>query len=282
MMTQKATVVISGQDALNKKIQHMRKAGVDSIHVVSDFDQTLTKRLVEGKKLPSVYAELNKYLGAEYSEKERVLFDTYYQYETSPSIPLKVKCEKMMEWWQRHLQLMIEYGLDKQTLHQVAKHRELSFRDNANEFFSLLAANKIPFLIFSAGLGDVITDVLQLDGMLTKNIHVISNVFDFDGTGKVRGYANHVIHSFNKNEVEVKHHPYHEEVEQRKNVILLGDMIEDLGMIAGIHHECVISIGFLNENASERLDDYAKAFDLVILHDGSLEKAVWLVKEILR
>ncbi|MBI1970213.1 hypothetical protein HYS47_00545 [Candidatus Woesearchaeota archaeon] len=281
-MNEKGTVVISAQDALNKKIQQMRKAGIDSIHVVSDFDQTLTKRLVEGKKLPSVYAELNKYLGAEYSAKERILFDTYYPYETNPSIPMNVKCEKMLEWWQLHLQLMMEYSLDKQTLHRVAKHRELSFRDNTNEFFSLLATNKIPFLIFSAGLGDVITDVLQLDGMLTKNIHVISNVFDFDEHGKVTGYKNHIIHSFNKNEVEVKHHPYHKEVEKRKNVILLGDMIEDLGMIAGIHHDCVISIGFLNEKVDERLDAYTKAFDIVILHDGSMEKAVWLVKEILR
>ena len=91
------------------------------------------------------------------------------------------------------------------------------------------------------------------------------------------------MHSCNKNEAIVKNHPYFNEVKGRKNVLLLGDKIDDLDMSKGIEHDEIIKIGFLNlkEENKEELLIYSQYFDAVILNDGSLEYVVELVGKIL-
>jgi 5'-nucleotidase len=43
-----------------------------------------------------------------------------------------------------------------------------------------LRENNVPMLVFSAGMGDVIEEILRVQGQLTPNVHVISNRFKFD------------------------------------------------------------------------------------------------------
>ncbi|XP_034197627.1 7-methylguanosine phosphate-specific 5'-nucleotidase-like isoform X1 [Prunus dulcis] len=54
-------------------------------------------------------------------------------------------------------------------------------------------------------------------------------------------------------------------VKTRRNVLLLGDHIGDLGMSDGLNYENRISAGFLNDNVENSLDSYRKTFDIVYL-----------------
>ncbi len=182
-------------------------------------------------------------MGKEYVEKAYALHDRYYPYEISPTLSLEEKKEKMQEWWRAHMRLLLHAGMNKKIIKIIA-HKKPKERKGLSEFFMLLAKKNIPLLIFSAGLGDVIKMYLEKQNLLTKNVHILANFY-----------------RFNKNEIEVKHHPYHKEIEHRKNVIL--------------------KIGFLNEKDKELKREYAKHFDMLILNDGTMEGVNRLLKMIL-
>lgn len=54
------------------------------------------------------------------------------------------------------------------------------YRDGSTKFFDDLHSNNIPLLIFSAGIGDVIHEVLSINSHVYDNMHVVSNDMDFD------------------------------------------------------------------------------------------------------
>ena len=72
-------IIINPQE-LDKKIEAMKKDGVSSLHIVSDFDRTLTKAFYHNKKAPSILSELRngKYLTKEYAEKAHDLYNQYH------------------------------------------------------------------------------------------------------------------------------------------------------------------------------------------------------------
>ena len=74
---------------------------------------------------------------------------------------------------------------------------------------------------------------------------------------------------------------YYEEVAKRKNVLLLGDSLADLGMSEGIPHEEIVQIGFLNFNERELLAEYKEKFDLVITQDGGMDQINNILEQIL-
>ncbi|NOQ38575.1 hypothetical protein GQ472_06845, partial [archaeon] len=67
----------------------------------------------------------------------------------------------------------------------------------------------------------------------------------------------------------------------RKNVILLGDSIEDIKMVKGIDYDNIIKIGFLNENQEKSLEAYKRNFDVVILNDSGMGYVNSLLGDIL-
>lgn len=56
------------------------------------------------------------------------------------------------------------------------------FRDGYKVFFEHLAEHQIPLLIFSAGVGDVLEEVIRQNHVFHPNVQVISNYMDFDQT----------------------------------------------------------------------------------------------------
>ena len=60
-------------------------------------------------------------------------------------------------------------------------------------------------------------------------------------------------------------------LENRNNILLLGDGISDLDMIPKEKRNNAITVGFLEENIKESLDFYNKNFDIVITDNGSYD-----------
>ena len=56
----------------------------------------------------------------------------------------------------------------------------MNSRVNADNMLDSLKEMKIPLLIFSAGMGDVIVEALKLYKLYYENIKVISNFFKYD------------------------------------------------------------------------------------------------------
>lgn len=279
----KKEIHIPNPDFLNKKIEDFKKDGAEGFHVISDFDRTLTPAKIKGKKFHSCIAILREqgYLTKDYAQQAFDLFDKYHPIEISNKISQEEKNKKMVEWWSTHLNLMIRCGMNKEVIDDIIKKKLVVFREGTLEFLEILYKNKIPLLIFSAGLGDIIEESLSSEGRLYKNIHVISNFFKFDKNGMISDYRHNIVHTFNKSEIQLKNFPYSKNIIKRNNVILIGDSLGDLGMSKGIYHNNIIRIGFLNENIENLFDDYSKNFDVLILNDGSMNYVNNLIKNIL-
>jgi 5'-nucleotidase len=276
-------IIIPDRDKLEKTKENIKKDGLDKIHVLADFDRTLIKAFVDGESVPSLISVLynQNYLTSEYGSKAQELDKKYRTIEFDPKIPKQEKKKAMYEWWTLHFDLLIKSGLNKKDLKSVVKSGKIKFREGFLEFIDFLKANDIPLVIMSSsGLGcDPIAMCLEREGRLYRNIHIISNSFEWDKNGRALAVKQPIIYGMNKDETLIQDFPaIFEEVKNRKNIILLGDSLDDVGMVTGFDYGNLIKIGFLNDRVGENLENYKKTFDVVITNDGSLNFVNQLLK----
>ena len=276
-------VIISKPENLEKLKKKISKSGTKKFHVISDFDKTLTKKFVDGKRILSVISILRdgNYLSPDYRKKAQELFDKYHPIEMDPNISFKEKKKAMLEWWTTHFDLLIKSGLNKNDLKKVVESSKVQFREGALEFIDFLHEREIPLLIISSsGLGDAVLMYFKEKKKLYDNIHIITNLYKWDKKGNAIGVRKPIIHSLNKDETSIKDYPVFNVIKERKNVLLLGDMIEDAKMIKGFDYNNIIKIGFLNDKIKERLKSYKETFDIVLLNDTSMNYVNQLLKEL--
>ncbi len=269
-------IVISNPKRLEKLKKEILKDGKEKLHVLSDFDRTLTYAFVRGEKVPSLISILRssgKYLGKYYAEKANALYEKYHPIEINLKLPFQKRKKAMEEWWRTHFRLLIKSGLNKKHLEEIAKSPKIKFRKGTLEFFDFLYSYKIPLVIMSSsGLGgDVILEVLKEREKLYSNIYIVSNAFIWNKKGQAIKIKEPIIHTLNKDETILKHFSFYPKIKNRKNVLLLGDNLEDILMIKGFDYSHLIKIGFLNENIKENLGEYKKSFDILILNDFSMD-----------
>jgi len=252
------------------KVQ-IKKTGYQNLHILSDFDRTLTYGTINGVRTPSIIYMLRdgNYLVAGYAEKAHKLFNKYHSIETDPDIPLPEKKKAMQEWWETHNKLLIKSGLSKSDIEDIVKNGHVKFRKGVPEFLDLLYKKGIPLIIFSAsGCGDAIQLFFQKIGKDYSNIFYITNKFNWDDNERAISTKGPIIHCMNKDETILEKIPeLYKSIKKRKNVILLGDSIGDLGMIEGFDYSNLLKIGFLNFDYDKLRKNYEKNFDVILKGD---------------
>ena len=281
----KDVIVVNEKDFEEKK-KRISEDGADKLHILTDFDRTLTKAYVNGKKIPSIISRLRDggYISSDYSSKATALADHYHPIEVDPKISLETKKNEMKKWWEKHFDLLIESGLNKKHIEKIVDEGIIQFREHSKEFLKLLNENKIPLVIISSGgLGyDSINIFLEKNNVMYDNIHIISNSFKWDRNGNAVGINKPIIHVFNKDEQSLKKYPVYNFIKNRKNIILLGDSLGDLGMVANLKYKNLLKIGFLNENADDNIFEFKKAYDVILIGDQDMNYVNQLVKEIIK
>lgn len=281
-------IIILNPKELKNKIAIFKKEGKDKLHILSDFDRTLTKAYFKGEKVTAIinYLRMGNYLSENYANKAKALQDKYHPIEVSQTISQEEKNKAMFSWWSEHYKLLVESGLNEKTMAQaikdIIKTGTISLREGADNFLKTLNKNNIPIVIMSSsGIGNMVVDFLKTQKLMFDNTHFIGNTLEFNKQGKFLGIQdNKIIHVFNKHEVEIKNLPIHKQIENRKNIILLGDTISDLGMLENLEYNNLIKIAFQNY-PEENLDDFKKNFDIVITGDSNFDYINELLKEIL-
>jgi len=267
------------------KINKIKSDGLNNLHIIADFDKTLTKtKLDSGDEFKSIMGVIRHegFLGEEYDNVAFGLFDKYHPYEIDPDLSIPEKCVKMEEWWQTNLNMQIKNGMNQDVVNKIINGKFIPMRDNINIFFDLIDKYHIPLLVFSAGLGDIIEGLLNKYNINDENVNVISNFYDFDSTGKIKGYKGKIIHTFNKGEVAIKNDLHFNYIKDKKNVILLGDSLGDLDMAKGVDHNVVLKIGFFNKGDDRLLEKYKEYYDVLILNDGPMDYINNLLKEMIK
>lgn len=255
-------------------LQSMLKAGSNTLQVISDFDMTLTRFAYNGKRCPTCHniLESSKVISSECKEKLKELLDTYYPIEIDSSRSIEEKLPLMVEWWTKAHELLVQQKIKKDLLAVAVGESEAKLRDGYQLFFDHLHKHSIPLLIFSAGIGDILEEVIRQAGVFHPNVKVFSNYMDFNNSGILTGFKGELIHIYNKREGALLNTGHFQELRTRPNVLLLGDSLGDLTMADGVQDmENILKIGFLNDKVEERKKSYLDSYDIVLVKDETLE-----------
>jgi len=277
-------VIIPNQKSFEKIKSEIKKGGYKNLHILADFDRTLTYGAIGEIKTPSIISMLRdgNHLTPGYAEKAQGLFNKYHPIEVDSEIPLPEKRIKMQEWWNLHNKLLIESGLNKSDLKDIVKNGHVKFREGVPEFLDFVHKNDIPLVILSAsGCGDAIQMFFQKIGKDYPNIVYVTNRFNWDKNGKAISTKGALIHCMNKDETVLEKIPeVYSLIKNKKNVILLGDSVGDLGMIEGFNYKNLLKIGFLNFDYNKSKEIFEDKFDIVLEGDGDFNFVNELIREL--
>jgi HAD superfamily hydrolase (TIGR01544 family) len=279
-MNNNIQVINSSQ--FNETKEKIKKDGLNSLFVLSDFDRTLTHVFSQEEKTPSVISILRsneKYLGEDYVQKAQALFDRYFPIESSPETSLEEKKKAMKEWWSSHYDLLIEKKLNKKHLEEIVSSGGIRLRDGSSLFLDFLHENNIPLVIVSSnGLGEeAVSMVLEKENKLYPNICIISNQLVWDEQGNLKSVKEPIIHPMNKDKSLIEECS---RIKDRKNILLLGDNLEDVNMVNDLDYSNLIKVGFLNEKVEENISFYQENYDVLILNDSGIDFLNELLQEL--
>ncbi|KAI2582973.1 NT5C3B isoform 2 [Pan troglodytes] len=150
--------------------------------VISDFDMTLSRFAYNGKRCPSSYNILDnsKIISEECRKELTALLHHYYPIEIDPHRTVKEKLPHMVEWWTKAHNLLCQQKIQKFQIAQVVRESNAMLREGYKTFFNTLYHNNIPLFIFSAGIGDILEEIIRQMKVFHPNIHIVSNYMDFN------------------------------------------------------------------------------------------------------
>jgi 5'-nucleotidase len=275
------TVLTVHQHNWEDKLQKTIEAGADNIFCVFDFDRTITRCFLENGErsldchdilasIPKITEQCKQYM--------EEMMDYYYPIEISANMSAEEKIPHMVEWYTKVNFLLADQCLNRDdVVTAVAGCHNFRIRAGVTEAFQILAAKNIPVIILSAGLGNVIEEVVRqripkingVYGEAWPNVKVLSNTMLWDDEGEFMEFSTPLIHMFNKSLADAPA-DIKSMIEGRGKCILCGDGLGDLTMDHGSNATDTLRFGFLNEKIEQRMPKYIEpnAFDRIILNDG--------------
>ena len=248
----------------NEKLDKLKK--ISNYYVITDFDRTLTSRHSE----PSM-GIVPKYLGGECLKERKKIFEYYRPLELDYTIKLEEKQEIMKEWANKSFTLLSKY-LTEDIIDKALENANIHFRKGAKEFLTKMNNMNIPVIIMSSGVGNILKAFLKKEGCLFENIEIVSNFFEFEN-GKAHIDLNSVMATSNK---EYKRIPedVRNKLEEKDDILLFGDLIEDIKMANEEKLSNTITFGFLDENIEDNLEEFNKNFDIVLTDDDNFNDVI--------
>ncbi len=272
---------------VEKLLKSIVEDGHESLQLIVDFDNTLTRAHKDGVVIDNSWGvmENSSLLSKEYTDQTHALRAKYLPIEHDHNLTGEEKTPYMVEWYTKANELLQTTNIKKSFFKQMVLKSNVELREGTEEMLASLNKNRVPCLVLSAGLGDVLVEVMDRFGVYHRDtMNVISNFLKYDGDGKVVGLDGDIIHVFNKNENAVHDSDYFKLLKGRSNVILLGDSLGDLCMAEGVDNPgAILKIGFLNARAGQeetRLPSYLDGYDIVLLDDQTMGLPVDILRQV--
>lgn len=260
------------KEKILKKLSQFRAGGFGKLHLVLDFDRTLTTRRNRQGQYITTWQLLQEYLSPEGKTQYTQLFEKYRPLEASG----KMTSTDAIAWWEGVLKI---YRSNKLLLEEVSLEAEarMPARSYVRHLFRFTVRKKVPTVIISAGLKNIIELWCQRNGI--KPSIIISTKLIFNKLGFLVGWYRHsLVHALNKK--EKGHKQVSKMRKNRPNIILIGDSIDDAGMVEG--EDSVVRILIYaprKDDDPERYKEALEKFDLVV-KSGSFLPIVKLLKNI--
>lgn len=234
----------------------------DNTFIILDFDRTITS--FESSDSWDACGEL---LESGFKRDMNSYFDYYRPIEIDYTMDIKEKEKYMEEWYSKCIDLYQKYNLTRQKLEESVSKSKVKLRKGAEKFLKDAYSYKIPVIILSAGIGNVIEIFLKNSNLYFDNMYIIGNFLEFDENGDMKPFDSDMIHTMNKT---MKNHlpkDIEQKIKQKEYGILIGDLITDKKMVEENMLDKVLTIGFLKEE--NNIDVYNKSFDIVLYNEDA-------------
>ena len=251
----------------NEKLNSLNSVSTNDLYILTDFDGTITK-----DNSDSSWASIfkNPKVTKEFIDECLKLYNHYHKFEIDESIPLKDKMIIMDEWYRKNVETLVNFKVTEEIINYAADNEKImSFRDGAIEFLKEMYEKKVPIIVISAGVGNIIEQFLIRNNCNYSNIYICSNFLEYEN-GIIKGVKNsNLIHSLNKNEVFLPE-DIKVKINDRKNILLIGNSVSDISMAD--NKKKVYKLGFLDENIDERINSFKENYDIVCTNNTSYDE----------
>lgn len=211
-------------ETLATKISQFALDGVSKLHVVSDWDRTLTAN--GGKSDITSWEVAQRMLPPEGRKQDQLFSDYYYARELDGTLTE----QDAREWWRISLGLQVEHQTNIHDMQRAVREARMRPRAGAVALFRLCNELEIPTVILSAGVKNVIEWVTEANDMHPS--HILATSLKLDPDGRITGWEDSTLtHALNKN--EMGHREITTVQRSRPNTILLGDDKKDPRMVNG-------------------------------------------------
>ena len=254
-----------------QKRESIVRDGLHNLHVVLDFDHTITAYLS-----PSGNGELchechdvlqhGPYSPDQRRRSFRADIDAVW------SDQREGRLGHISEWWLRFHGAIISHGLTRDDVREAVAASNSVLRPGAVELLGWLRKHGVRTTIVSAGVSTVIEEILRRNCIeLHEHAQVLANVPVWNEKGVAVAFEEPLIHSRNKPEVlqmmglGTKGRAVLNADKDVQNVVLAGNSIGDATILNSLDHRHSLSFGFLHEEVRssvravyETLDDNDK------------------------
>lgn len=243
-----------------EKLQKIKKT--EDFFVIIDFDRTLTT-----SKSDASMGIIPKFLGGDCLKERLKIYEYYRPLELDYTIEENEKKSIMKEWANTSFTLLSKYLKSEEIIENALENANLHLRPGAKEFLEYMHNKNIPVVIMSAGVGNIIKRFLEMQQVLYDNITLISNFLEIKNS---RAYID------TKGLIAVSDKDYsrvpeeiRKKLDKKQNILLCGDIIEDINMVEEERLDDTLTIGFLDVNIEQNLEEYNNKFDIVLTKNSN-------------
>ena len=115
--------VIGNPESFEAKKKALIADGISHLHIISDFDRTLTTGATSSTSFALV--EHSKLLSDQYRARALALFEKYHPIELNHTIPYEDRLAAMVNWWKEAEIAMTEEGLNKEIFYNIVNGSKL-------------------------------------------------------------------------------------------------------------------------------------------------------------
>ena len=255
-----------------RKLNKIAAIGIDSLHLVSDFDLTLTAGKQPGQNL-GTWDVMDELMPAEGVQRHMEIYQSFRPIELRGQLTSEIASEK----WAETLDLITSYRMSIDDV-EGAFLSVATLRDGAKELFDACQEGRVPTVILSSGIRNVIQ--LMAEHYKLRPDYILSNDLNVDEkTRRVVGwYRDTLIHMLNKN--ERGHNELSALRATRPNVILIGDVPDDTKMVLG---DNVIRVRVLDPRKNEiHIPEEALEVSFHAGYDLVVEHSLYAVSRIIK
>ena len=228
--------------ALQRCRELMTEARKAQLQVIIDFDHTITRfRNPDGSKMAQCHDAIE--LSPRMPEQLRADYQVLWQ---DQGARLAAGTWTWQEWWSRSHGLFVKHGLKASWLSEIVAESGIRVRDHFVEFLQVLQEHDVPVLIVSAGISQIIAEVLRQTGVNPEAVQICANEMVFDDDGTLIRFITPEITPDTKSDIGKFQDEYFSMI-RRKHVVVIGDSITDTDVIKKVCGvELMLLVGLYN------------------------------------